>query len=398
MPINPNKPPNTPGIATQNVIPVREPGIFQERGVVPAQEVTGFTGCRVYLTMERKPPEDPKSDQRNEDNVLADPRTGLMGVMDGLGGVSHGDLASKAVERLLPKAFTEALTAVSAETAGVLANRLAKSQKQKLTGLGDPDAIAEKLEEMKTKLTKADPAIVRKAWALIKALRDINEQVRGSGGMTTACIGMVHETPKGSRYAIVANVGDSGAFIRRKDGTVERLTTEDSQLDELMRCGIQIGDQTLKDHLNSLRDRRTGKINMKTVIKIPITPESCRVFGYSEKGCELLMKSNQKTFDQEYGNLKVAVNRALGDKTPPVPSLEIVKLESGDEILFCTDGVIDKYENEQTGDTDLSELSMDLELADDALDQLDTLRVISAQRRVHFKYIDDIAIVMAAIK
>lgn len=398
MPLNPNQPPSSPSVKKQNMIPVREPGIFQERGVVPAQEVTGFTGCHVYLTMERKPPEDPKSDQRNEDNVLADPGTGLMGVMDGLGGMGNGDLASKAVERLLPKAFEDASAAISAESVEALAKRLTKSQKQKLTGLGDPDAIAKKLEEMTDKLTKADPAIVRKAWALIKSLRDINEQVKGSGGMTTACVGMVHETPKGSRYAIVANVGDSGAFIRRKDGSVVRLTSEDSQLDELVRYGIQVDGLGLKEYLNSIRDKRTGKIKSDTLIKIPITPESCRVFGYSEKGCELLMKTDKTTFDQEYGDIKRIVNRALGDKVPPIPSLEIVKLESGDELLFCTDGVIDKYENEQTGDTDLSELSMDLELASDALDRLDMLRVISAQRKVHFKSIDDIAIVMAAIQ
>jgi serine/threonine protein phosphatase PrpC len=65
--------------------------------------------------------------------------------------------------------------------------------------------------------------------------------------------------------------------------------------------------------------------------------------------------------------------------------------------MFCTDGVVDKYEDPQTGETDLAELRLDLENGNTPEERLNNLRTL-AKFRTTYKHDDDIAIVMARIE
>lgn len=394
MNLNPNKPPAPLVLKPEDLIPYREPGELQTEPAVPAQEILGYENCRVFLTMEKKMSRNYLKEE-NEDNVLADPGTGLFGVMDGLGGMGSGDLASKAVERKMPDIYSEELEKMGGKDISAAINEIVKSQLPRTIGVGDATVVEKLSEEMKKRMAKADPEIIFKALALLRSFKRLNVVVKGTGGMTTACIGLVHKTPDGRRYAIVANLGDSGALIRHEDGSLERLTDEDSAFDDLVRQGVKINGLDLKDYLELGRDRITGKININYPVPIPITPGSCRAMTYTQDYCDEQIKKGVTAFNMDYGTLMATVTGCLGTKTPETPSLEIVELESGDELVMCTDGILDKYENQKTGETDYPELANDLDIGRTPEDRLDNLRVMARQRRT-YKLEDDVAIVLVS--
>ncbi len=392
---NPNIPPPPFVLKPEDLIPYREPGELQEEPAVPAQEMLGFDNCRVFLTMEKK-----KNrtffQTRNEDNILTDPETGLFGVMDGLGGMGSGDLASKAVERMLPETFTEEMGKLGGEDPKAIIDEIVKSQLPRTIGVGDPASVEKSADEMKERLALADPAVARKALALIRSFGRLNTIVKGTGGMTTACIGMVHKTPDGKRYAVVANLGDSGALIRRKDGSVERLTNEDSALDNMIRQGVKINGLDLRTYLERGRNPITKKIKANYPVPVPTTPESCRALGYTQDACDGKLKRGETVIRLDYEGLMATVVNCLGANTAETPSLEIVSLADGDELILCTDGLLDKYENPDTGETNYSEMANDFDMGDKPEERLDNLRVMVKKRKT-YKSDDDVAVVMAHI-
>lgn len=356
----------------------------------------GFDLAEVYFTLEKKERRKYSGD-RNEDNVLVDPATGLMGVMDGLGAHGRGDLASKTVERQLPEVFSEELAQTEKMSNGEVGRELFRLQNEKMGGLATPERRAEAEGMIKKTLTK-DPALARKTLALLLAVSRTHELVKLSGGLTTACVSLLHKTPDGMRYAIVANVGDSGAFIRRKDGNVERVTAEDSAEEMLTRYGIKTTDGLdVKTFVELRRDPVTGKVANDLDIYFPITPESIEAMS-SEETYEDMIAEGKDVLHFKYGDLKSNVTAALGHGSKaPIPSLEIVRLHAGDELILASDGLIDKYESMSTGETDYAELANDMAIGTSPTERLDNLRFM-AKRRKTFKKDDDIALVSAHIK
>lgn len=392
---NPNIPPPPFILKPEELVPYREPGELQPELVVQGQEMLGFEDCRVFLTMEQK-----KSrlfnQSLNEDNILTDPETGLFGVMDGLGGETKGDLGSKAVERMMPETFADELTKLAGEDAKTIADEIVKRQLPKTIGVGDPKTIEQQAEEMRERIAQADPALARKALALLRAFDRLNIIVEGTGGMTTACIGMVHKTPDGKRYAVVANLGDSGAVIRRQDGSVERLTHEDSVMDNMVRQGVKVNGIELLAYLERGRHPITGRIKSDYPVPVPITPESCRSMNYTQDSCDKRLKKGEKYFTLDYHMLTNMVASCLGGHQPVAPSLEIVELKSGEELVLCTDGILDKYEGRNVGETDYAELANDLDVGKTPEERLDNLRAM-ARQRMTYKIEDDAAIVLVSI-
>jgi serine/threonine protein phosphatase PrpC len=384
--------PNLPPAPEQK----RTPGELQTEPLVPAQEMPGFDLAEVYFTLEKKERRKYSGDH-NEDNVLVDPATGLMGVMDGLGAHGRGDLASKTVERQLPEVFSEELAQTEKMSNGEVGRELFRLQNEKMGGLATPERRAEAEGMIKKTLTK-DPALARKTLALLLAVSRTHELVKLSGGLTTACVSLLHKTPDGMRYAIVANVGDSGAFIRRKDGNVERVTAEDSAEEMLTRYGIKTTDGLdVKTFVELRRDPVTGKVANDLDIYFPITPESIEAMS-SEETYEDMIAEGKDVLHFKYGDLKSNVTAALGHGSKaPIPSLEIVRLHAGDELILASDGLIDKYESMSTGETDYAELANDMAIGTSPTERLDNLRFM-AKRRKTFKKDDDIALVSAHIK
>jgi serine/threonine protein phosphatase PrpC len=396
MPNNPNLPPPPVSLRPEDLTPDRAPGELQAENIVAAEEMPGFEHARVYLTLEKKNQSKSKR-HKNQDNILADPEhTGLMGVMDGLGGMGNGDIASLVCEQVMPEEYAKALEKAKSLDHDTVAEQLLEAQNRKLRGLPNEDSRRAQAREMIQAVRRADPELATKAHALIGALRETNEAVRDAGGMTTACLGVLHKSPGGKLFAIVANIGDSAAYLRRADGRMMRLTHEDSAYDALVKRGIKINGLPLKDFLETKRDPMTDKISPLQPIPIPMTRETCQALGYTEDEYEGFKKIGKQHFNWNYGELMATVMDSLGGQKPPEPSIEIIELRTGDELMFCTDGVVDKYEDPQTGETDLAELRLDLENGNTPEERLNNLRTLAKFRKT-YKHDDDIAIVLARI-
>ncbi|MFA6447187.1 MAG: protein phosphatase 2C domain-containing protein [Patescibacteria group bacterium] len=377
---------------TNEEIPVafeeeKEPGKFQEANVHEAFSILGFEkrGLEVSATIEKKP-DRLKDKSRNEDNIIADSETGLIGVLDGLGGMGHGDLASKMAEETIPEAYKETLAANKGKGQAELIKNLVESQLNRVS-ISSPEAAVQKRKDMTEKIegiAGVDTEMARKALSLVEAFTKVSADIKGTKGMTTACTGFVHTGPDGKRWAVVANTGDSGAFIKRANGSAEKLTQEDSMSSLLLESGAT--DQATLDQMKKEPDK---------FFEIPLTYEIVKAGGGTKADYEKFKARNQ-ILPITYKKLKKMMPAALGGAIPE-PSLEYVELKPGDELILGTDGLLDMFENPDTDDLDTKELGA---AADGGSfnQQLDKLRSEAKKRETNYKTDDDIAILGVKIK
>jgi serine/threonine protein phosphatase PrpC len=187
---------------------------------------------------------------RNEDSIGVDAALGLMVVADGMGGHNAGDVASRlAIEHIL---------AAARETVAVTAD----------------DTVAGRLHA----------AVKRANDAILDAARQDFER---SGMGTTVVAAWL-----GATHVDVAHVGDSRLY-RARDGQLQMLTRDHSQVQELVDRGI-------------------------------LTPAQARV-------------STRRNF----------LSRALG--TDPDVQIDLARheLRPGDAFLLCSDGLTNMLEDEE---------------------------------------------------
>ncbi|MFZ6015609.1 MAG: PP2C family protein-serine/threonine phosphatase [Patescibacteria group bacterium] len=359
-------------LPSEDLIEIVPAGERQKRDVVEAQEVPGFDNIEVKITLQKKPKRG--AFERNQDNVLADPETGLVGVFDGVGGRDHGEKASLAAERYLPEHFQSFLKKMKNLDVQRIIQRIVDIMQIKLKQISLPHLVKELEDKIKKdleKIAETDPEILKKTIALLLALNETGENVFATGGRTTACVGITHQAPNGKTYAIIANVGDSGAFIRRADGSVEMLTRDDALLNQMLSEGLL--DEKL---LKKMRK------NPKKVFEI---------------------KKGERNIPITYHDIKRQIGAVLGseapDSIPYKPSLEIHRLIEGDELFFATDGILDHFEVDD--EPDLHGLEYTLAHLNYGEDSLDALREEAVQRafmRKTYKRPDDIAAVKVALK
>lgn len=333
---------------------------FQYRETVPAFEVSGFDRLDVVVTMEKKDDNKAFDDEPNQDYFLADPKTGLIGALDGLGHEGYGERASAAAAEAFPVAYKDALEAGRSKSHLDILRAFVENQLVRFK-----DTPSELLTEKRVELTHMaeqilhqDPSLLRKTEALAQAFVEANEAAKRSGGKTTACIGFVHTTPDGSRWAVVGNTGDSGAFKRRANGEVVPLTKEDSVL-------------------NVLRD--TGRITDALLAQMKAEPEK----KFPVKGIPQPIS---------YNRLRSAMVRSLGSDDF-TPAITVRKLEVGEDLMLVSDGVIDVFEDEETLETDLADLGKNLSVGKTLEEQSDHLREV-VRERSDIKD-DDVVIVLA---
>jgi len=147
--------------------------------------------------------------------------------------------------------------------------------------------------------------------------------------------------------------------------------------------------------LHQHSDPITGKIPDSLPIPIPVTQDNILAVGYSLVDFWTFESKGEKMIYTTYEAMKRTLTATLGDKTPS-PRLRVVKVEKGDEILFCTDGIIDKYDNEAKQELDLEELSKDMDIGSNPVERLDNLRVIAHQKAT-YKDNDDVAMALVAV-
>jgi len=324
-------PPPTPKEPEEIAITEAEEINVQESDVEPAYEVRGFYGLEVTATIEKKSKRKGNEQDPNEDAVITDPETGIFGVADGLGGggkPGSGAQASRALERGLADEFKKKMEAAARASLGAVQKGFVEQQLRR-AGSDAPEKRKQITEHVE-KMLSVDARMGRKAVALIEALRAQNETVKKSGGKTTACIGFIHETKDGKHYAVAANIGDSGAFVRRANGAVEALTQEDSMANALLSSGA-----ISQEELNEMKKNPDKKMEMTLPMDLvkALDPELHRQLAAKGK--------NGLRTEMSYAQLKVAMVRALGSDLFE-PSIAYKELKKGDSLILMTDGLIDE--------------------------------------------------------
>ncbi|MBU1348994.1 SpoIIE family protein phosphatase [Patescibacteria group bacterium] len=325
------------------------PKDLQAFDVVETFEVAGFDSLEVATTMEKGHDAEGEKDSRNGDAILADAKTGLLGVFDGLGGQKHADRASQAASLMLASSWKRALTSWNGKTDLI---------EEALTPLSDMETLP---------WLRQDSAFARKAHAMLVGLEWAHASATGTGGMTTACVGFVHTSEDGARRLVTANVGDSGAFILRSGGGVERASPDESILGYLLAVGAI--DLPLLYRLKKEPD---------TAIEVPSLGRK-----------------------DSYYDMANTVIRPLGGPDSVRPRITVKTLLPDDVVIFCTDGVIDKYENvisEIPPEREMREEQMDLGGFESAAAELTVMERVESLRkdaaeRVAYKITDDIGIV-----
>lgn len=319
----------------------------QERDIVDAFEVQGFDDLDVGATMEKKTERVGSPEKLNEDNILIDPETGLIGVLDGLGGEGEagaGARASKAAELVIPETYKEAKLEADALDNREVQNRLVEQQ---LVKAGNPEA-RKAVTELMEQLIETDPKMAKEALALIEAVRGANDSVKESGGKTTALISKIHETPDGRRFALIANIGDCAAYKQRANGEIVQITEEDSALNSLKRAGVL--DEAL---LAEMKKDKTKKH------PIPLSLKVIQSMGGGEEQFKQFQEKGVKSLPLSLKDLKRAMVAGLGSEVFE-PSLTVRELKPGESIFFATDGQMDIVEDAETGEFDSRQVLLDM--------------------------------------
>ena len=183
--------------------------------------------------------------EQNQDRWFADAQQGIYLVADGMGGTSHGELASRAVVEVLP--------------------RLVGQRMHKIARLDDPSA-ADRLQQAVADMSDY--------------LYDEAKQHSRLGSMgSTVVLALVHDG-----HALIAHLGDSRAYLLRQ-GRLERLT---------------------KDH----------------------------------NVAQILVESGEISADEAVDHpTRSRLTRFVGMEADALPDVRLVKLEPGDQLLLCSDGL-----------------------------------------------------------
>ena len=337
--------------------------------MIDAFEIPGFgDSLEVVGTLEKKDSRKESPEDFNQDTLLADPDTGLVGVLDGAGGMGNGDKASKAAERALPGKYKEALA--EAPSGSELQKSLVNQMMQRFDEV--PDLQIEMTKRVEA-ILETDPKLGKKAFAMLEAMKRASPVVKESKGATTAVLSQMHKTKDGRTFAIVVNTGDSGAMKRRVDGSMDEIVPEDSMENLLISKG-QLDQELLK--------------------KMKKDPEAFHQF-----------KIGASTISLNYKKMKVIATGGLG-VGEPTPSLSIRLMRPGEELILGTDGLLDKFEDPDTGELDFVE--MGIPLADEITEageikqlplkeKMDELRK-EAKKRITYKKDDDVGIIGIRVK
>ena len=309
---------------------------MQEFEIVEAMTFPTANGLEGGVTLQKK--RERTGGEMNEDCVLAfeDKDLGAgYGSFDGLGSEGEkgaGALASAKAVEVLPGHIIETYQKLQDGNTREDFNKLSLivlDQEKNQAVTAKPEAYSH-----------LEPSVMKKAIAISEALKKTNEEVKTTGGKTTACFTLMHTSEDGKRYAITANIGDSGAILRRVDGSVSVITKEDAALPQMIEAGA-IPEAELK--------------------KMKADPKGYKLGGKFT-----------------YNKLKLMNTQALGSDEA-TPRITITEMQQGDEIYNVTDGILDFFEDEND-ETDIESIKNVLNKGASLKERMEGLREVADAR------------------
>lgn len=252
-----------------------------------------------------------KAGRPNEDSFLFDAARGLLCVADGMGGIRNSGNASKAVIE------------------GLAADAIKNLNNTFLTEIlnSPPD---------KPLSGKTRSFVERELQNFLMA--DISKRVRqmGGGGDTTASLAKLWTDQDGKKQLTVANVGDSRMYRLRK-GRLERLTRDQSLLEELINEGFEDADG------NRITD------------DADVTKQFTREYVAKRSEKSRNFKSLLHFMDEE--KMKTATLEDIrhfvmnGMRNISVPQIQTLDTEQGDMVIAVSDGISDNLTDDEIGET-----------------------------------------------
>lgn len=212
---------------------------------------------------------------RNEDSIFNLPEKKAFGVFDGMGGYEGGEVASKIAKDYVEKTLSTL----------PVGSPLLNTQRY----------LARILQEANEAVSQA---------------KKMNPRLKDMG--TTASVVKIWEGIHGERKAVVGNVGDSRAYIRRTNGSLEQITLDDNAIRQKMPVAEA---RALQSKLGNITDLAK------------LTPEE-RIF-YNDRN---------------------VITQALGHGNVS-PRIFAVDLAVGDRIIVTSDGIHDNLT-----DTEISKI------------------------------------------
>jgi PPM family protein phosphatase len=230
--------------------------------------------------------------ERNEDANLVDARRGLVAVFDGVGGSEGGDVASRLAARVVKRAWRKVAQHYQPHDASSLLTLPAACDLE--------DVLRTILHEAQEALRSEGERRARAAGEHDRT--DIFPE-------TTAVLAVFYRRPDQTGYMMgYAHVGDSRAYLLRRDGSLQRLTRDDGYF------LLKVNDHTISEE-DALRiDQATHE--------------------------EQLNEMERQIFERRNG-----ITQSLGHPTPknPYPTVHtaLIAVEAGERVLLCSDGIHD---------------------------------------------------------
>lgn len=230
---------------------------------------------------------------RNEDSVLAEPDIGLFGVFDGVGGHAAGREASAAAAAAVHDAVAQ------------------------WDDIDDAEIESGARAAMANALRDANRAVIEKGNELYLAITNPDERDKWRPPGTTAAAVKVHAFRDGRRVAYIAHCGDSRVYALRKDGRLEKLTTDHDMLSD-------------PDVVHKFEEKYQRELTQADVQKYRELLDSVpdEVHMPDELGRDLFRSRN-------------VIASSLGFGADPRIGTGAIELAEGDLLLLCSDGLTD---------------------------------------------------------
>jgi serine/threonine protein phosphatase PrpC len=255
--------------------------------------------------------------ERNEDAMAVFPGENLAIVADGVGGEKAGDIASRtAVENFINE-YAKTKESVSKMTTLEYSQKIKEIIKNSTLYKEDIPQIIKELAQM-----EIPQEVWREAVTLNETAIALNKRIFEKGqsepelkGLSTTLTSVkIVETSDKRIFAIFLNVGDSEAYLKRKNQPVERSTVSDSGLETAIASGLIDLPREISRDARKLDDWARANLTKKAVANLDV--EKLKFF---------------------------VVNQALGGKelTEIAPHITIKEVHPGDILMLCSDGISD---------------------------------------------------------
>jgi serine/threonine protein phosphatase PrpC len=272
--------------------PLRDAGVRpSESGKNPSGRP--FTFARSSAASEEHP-------ERNEDYVIVDSTRGLAAVFDGVGGIAGGEIASRIAARTIHTEWKHLAQCPSNNHHEAVSEK-GRADRQDVRLPSDAESDKAKIvqrfiERAHAEVRTRGPRRVRDRYG------DVGVALTPKTTVALVALSKVDQSPG---YSVVyAWVGDSRVYLLSADQALNRLTTDDGLLTELVRAGL-------------------------------LEEESARRVDQATQPWHLT-RQERIFFERRNG-----ITQALGDELTPAIHVKQATILPGDRLLLCSDGVHD---------------------------------------------------------